>query len=65
MAGKKERNFSPLQSKMHEIIFEADTQYGKVFDIFLIIFIALSILVVNLERCTVNSKQLWGILKWP
>ena len=49
MAGKKERNFSPLQSKMHEIIFEADTQYGKVFDIFLIIFIALSILVVNLE----------------
>jgi voltage-gated potassium channel len=37
------------QFKLHEVIFEADTKSGKYFDILLIIFIALSIMVIMLD----------------
>ena len=37
------------REKLHEIIFEADTPAGKQFDIFLIIIIILSVIVVMLE----------------
>ncbi len=37
------------QSKLHTIIFEADTQAGRIFDIFLIIVILLSVLTVMLD----------------
>ncbi|MBN1466311.1 ion transporter [candidate division KSB1 bacterium] len=37
------------RSKVHEIIFEADTTAGKAFDVILIISIALSIVVILLE----------------
>jgi len=37
------------QSILHEIIFEADTQIGKIFDISLIIIILLSIITVMLD----------------
>lgn len=49
MNKSKSRKFSPLQRKLHTIIFEADTPKGKFFDIVLLIFIALSIIAVNLE----------------
>ncbi len=49
MAAKKGRTLNQLQRNLHTIIFEADTPKGKVFDVILLIFIALSILVVNLE----------------
>jgi voltage-gated potassium channel len=39
----------PWQHKMHEIIYEADTTAGKVFDIGLLVGIVLSIVVVMLE----------------
>jgi len=39
----------PLRAKLHEIIFEADTITGKVFDIFLLIFIFVSVLAVMLD----------------
>lgn len=42
-----------LQSKLHEIIYEADTPAGKVFDVLLLVFIILSIVLVMLE--SVNS----------
>lgn len=50
-----ERTFRPPDDKAHwrirlyEIIFEADTRAGKLFDVFLICFIILSVLVVFLE----------------
>jgi len=41
--------YTRWQYKLHEIIFEADTQAGKVFDIFLILAILLSVVVVMLD----------------
>jgi voltage-gated potassium channel len=38
-----------LKARIHEIIFEADTPAGKLFDIVLLILILLSVLVVSLE----------------
>ncbi len=49
--GTKERNH--LKERVHEIIFEADTYEGKLFDVVLLVVILLSILVVMLE--TVSS----------
>ncbi len=43
------KNLKPWQKKMHEVIFEADTFYGKLFDEVLLGMILLSILVVMLE----------------
>jgi voltage-gated potassium channel len=39
----------PWQNKMHEVIYEADTPAGKLFDIILLIVIVISITVVMLE----------------
>ncbi|MDA0773335.1 MAG: ion transporter [Bacteroidetes bacterium] len=41
--------FSTFQHKLHEIIYEADTPMGKLFDVLLLIFILLSVLLVALE----------------
>lgn len=38
-----------LRHRMHEIIFEADTPAGRLFDLILLVLIALSVLVVILE----------------
>ncbi len=48
---RKQRNH--LKERVHEIIFEADTYEGKLFDVVLLVVIMLSILVVMLE--TVSS----------
>ena len=44
-----ENDLKPWQSRLHEIIYEADTPSGKLFDILLIVFIFLSVLNVMLE----------------
>ncbi len=57
----------PRKEKIHEIIFEADTPMGKAFDIVLMIFILLSVLVVMLEsvdRIANNHHQLFFVLEW-
>ena len=41
--------FSPFRSRLHEIIFEADTPAGKAFDVVLLWAILLSVLAVLLE----------------
>jgi voltage-gated potassium channel len=41
-----------LRSRVHEIIFEADTFWGKTFDIVLLIAIVLSVIAVMLETVT-------------
>ncbi len=47
----------PYRERLHEIIFEADTPIGKVFDITLLVLIVLSILLVMLESIdTFNDR---------
>jgi voltage-gated potassium channel len=48
---------SKFRYKMHEIIFEADTFWGKFFDVGLLILIVLSILVVMLESVPGMTEQ--------
>ena len=55
------------RSKIHEVIYEADTPAGKLFDVVLLILIVLSIILVMLE--SVNSLQakygqLFTIAEW-
>lgn len=55
------------KTKLHRIIYEADTPAGKWFDIILLIFIILSVLLALLE--SVNSindrfKNLFDLLEW-
>lgn len=48
---------SPWKSKLHEIIYEADTPAGKAFDLILLFVILLSIVVVMLESVkSINEK---------
>ncbi|MDX1764203.1 MAG: hypothetical protein R3231_07775, partial [bacterium] len=39
----------PWQARLHEVIFEADTPAGRLFDILLLISILLSVLAVMLD----------------
>ena len=49
------------REKLHEIIFEADTKIGKIFDIVLIGSIVLSVLVVMLDSVK-SVNQVYGSL---
>ena len=40
------------QHKLHEVIYEADTFYGKLFDIILLLLILFSVSLVSLESIT-------------
>jgi len=63
----EENTLNPLKEKLHEIIFEADTPMGKVFDIVLMVFIIASVLVVMLESVqTINQEYqyLFEVLEW-
>ena len=56
-----------VRLKIHEIIFEADTPMGKLFDIILLVMILLSVTVVMLESVEgFRLKWLWlfDILEW-
>lgn len=55
------------KTKLHEVIYEADTPSGKLFDVLLLIFILLSIILVMLESVTsIDEKyhQLLYIGEW-
>lgn len=55
------------RNRLHEIIFEADTKAGKIFDVFLLIFIVLSVLIVILDSVQSFSeavKNTFYILEW-
>jgi voltage-gated potassium channel len=47
----------PWREKIHEIIFEADTRAGKLFDILLLVFILLSLVVVMLDSVVPIHNQ--------
>lgn len=50
------------QDKIHEIIFEADTPLGKLFDVILIVCILASVLVVMLDSVTWIREDYEGLL---
>jgi voltage-gated potassium channel len=54
---KKNNNFPKWKRRLHEIIFEADTAAGKAFDIALLIFIVLSVIVVLLDSVPTINRQ--------
>ena len=57
-----EKALKPWQNTLHEIIFEADTKAGKVFDVALIICIILSVIAVMLESVAAIDKEYADIL---
>lgn len=64
---KLDNDLSPRQQKIHEIIFEADTKAGKLFDIILLVFIVVSVAITMLDSLTIHSKRInnWlYILEW-
>ena len=64
---KSENNLNKKRALLHEIIYEADTPKGKLFDIILLLLIATSIILVCLESIDSFSKKygsLFYISEW-
>jgi voltage-gated potassium channel len=59
---KKNRSSHQLRTTLHEIIFEADTPAGKIFDILLIVSIVLSVIMVMLDSVRDIRLSYGGIL---
>lgn len=56
-----------LRNRLHEIIFEADTPAGKLFDVLLILSIVISVAVVMLDSVStfqLEYGQLFLVLEW-
>lgn len=56
-----------FRQKLYEIIFEAETVEGKIFDVLLLVLILASVLVVSLESISELNRQylpLFRILEW-
>tara|TARA_R110001632_G_scaffold29662_8_gene78604 strand:+ start:1709 stop:2536 length:828 start_codon:yes stop_codon:yes gene_type:complete len=63
----QEKNKTSLKHRIHEIIYEADTKAGKLFDVILLIAILASILFVMLESVqSINDEygDLLNIAEW-
>ena len=63
MKTNQKHELKPWQLKMHEIIFEADTPEGKIFDISILILILLSIVAVTLESVDIINEKYGAILR--
>ncbi len=60
-------SLSPIQRKIHEIIFEADTFWGKAFDVALLICIFLSVFVTSLdsvEKYRLAYGSIFNYVEW-
>ena len=67
MEYEEEKPTPKWKSKLHEVIYEADTPAGKFFDVALLIVILLSIILVMLESVAdLNIKYFWEfyIAEW-
>lgn len=66
-SSNRRKSQSKLRSKIHEIIFEADTFEGKLFDEILLALIMLSVVAASMETVP-NIRADWGptlyILEW-
>lgn len=51
-----------IKSRLHEIIFEADTFGGKLFDLLLLLFISLSVIIVMLDSVEEIRNRLGNVL---
>ena len=61
------RELSPLQRRLYRVIFQADSVPGRLFDIFLLIAIILSVLVIMLESVKsiyAEYGQILRTLEW-
>ncbi len=58
----EEKTYSGWRSKLHEVIYEADTPAGKLFDILLFILIIFSVILVMLESIKEVDKDYHGTL---
>ena len=56
---------APWKNKLHEIIYEADTPTGKLFDVVLLFVILLSIVLVMLESVDEIGATYFSILDSP
>jgi len=64
---KRERQLTPLQARLYEIIFEAESPLGKRFDIGLMIMIVASVITVFLESIPslrAEYSQVFFVLEW-
>jgi len=64
---KEDDKLSPWKNKLHEIIYEADTPMGKLFDILLFVIIIFSVILIMLESVkTFDAKyhEILFILEW-
>lgn len=52
-----DRKLSPWRRRIHDVIFEAETFWGKAFDIMLLVVIALSVLAVMMESVESFNAQ--------
>ncbi len=59
MSASANIKLSALQSKLHELIYEADTRAGKIFDLALVVCILLSSAVVMLDSVR-SIKEVYG-----
>ena len=57
----KDSSATTRRGRLHEIIFEADTPAGKAFDVWLLIFIIVSVIVVMLESVA-SVREAYGPL---
>ena len=67
MPERKPKSDHWLRHRLHEIIFEADTPAGKLFDVILILSIVISVIVVMLDSVAdlnVQYGQLFVFLEW-
>jgi len=67
MPERKPKSDNRLRQRLHEIIFEADTPAGKLFDIVLILSIVASVVVVMLDSVAALDAQygqLFLVLEW-
>ena len=63
----KPKNTASWRHRLHEIIYEADTPLGRLFDVLLLILILLSVLLVCLESVpSINNqyKDIFNIIEW-
>ncbi len=63
----KPTNTKSWRHRVHEIIYEADTPMGKLFDIVLLILILLSVVIVMLESVSsidMQYHQLFYVIEW-
>ncbi len=66
-SSREEKPLSPLRSKLHEVIFEADTPAGKAFDVVLLLAILVSVLVAMLDTvATIHERYgaLLYVIEW-